>query len=202
MKTWFLSVIAVVGTISLGVSGCTTQAYVNKQISELQGQIEANRAEIAILKSSDAEQNEKLSRLSDTVVDALARVEQLRERAEGRFLYEKTLNDDGLLFGFGSSELSEEAKQALDAIALRLKAENNNCYIEIQGHTDDMGPEEYNFQLGLARARAVMSYLHMDHGIPLNRMNTFSYGESKPIADNSIPGERVKNRRVTLVVMS
>jgi outer membrane protein OmpA-like peptidoglycan-associated protein len=48
----------------------------------------------------------------------------------------------------------------------------------------------------------VMSYLHLQHGIPLNRMNTFSYGAFQPIADNKIQAERAKNRRVTLIVMT
>ncbi len=194
--------IAVAGIALLVVNGCATQSYVQTQISELQDQMEANRAEIAILKSSDTAQNEKLSELSDTVQDAISRVQQLREIAEGKFLYEITITDDPVVFDFDSSELSGETQKALDAFAVRLIEENKDCYVEIQGHTDHMGPEEYNFQLGLTRARAVMSYLYVQHGIPLNRMNTYSYGATKPIADNSIPSERVKNRRVSLVVMT
>jgi outer membrane protein OmpA-like peptidoglycan-associated protein len=140
--------------------------------------------------------------LSDTIQDAIVRVQQLREMAEGRFLYEKTISADEVRFEFDRSELSQTAKEALDAFALKLKEQNKNCYIEIQGHTDNIGPEKYNFQLGLARARAVMSYLHLQHGIPLNRMNTFSYGAFQPIADNKIQAERAKNRRVTLIVMT
>ncbi len=46
-----------------------------------------------------------------------------------------------------------------------------------------------------------MRHMHMEHGIPLHRMNAFSYGESKPVVDNNIPGNRAKNRRVVIVVM-
>ena len=194
--------IAVAGIALLVVNGCATQSYVHTQISELQDQMEANRAEIAMLKSSDTAQNEKLSELSDTVQDAINRVQQLREIAEGKFLYEITITDDPVVFDFDSSELSDETQKALDAFAVRLIEENKDCYVEIQGHTDHMGPKEYNFQLGLNRARAVMSYLYVQHNIPLNRMNTYSFGATKPIADNSIPSERVKNRRVSLVVMT
>jgi outer membrane protein OmpA-like peptidoglycan-associated protein len=126
----------------------------------------------------------------------------MREITEGKFLYETTIHDDGVVFGFDSSELSEDTRIALDGFAARLKEENRSRYIEIQGHTDNVGPESYNFHLGLARARAVMSYLYTKHDIPLNRMNTYSYGATKPIADNSNPSERAKNRRVSLVVMS
>ncbi|UCG12394.1 MAG: OmpA family protein [Deltaproteobacteria bacterium] len=202
MKKSFFVIMALAAIVSLGLTGCTSTQYVQKQIGELQQQVAANNAAIISLEQSDSEQNAKLSRISDTVVDAIARVEDLREQAEGKFLYQVTLNDDMVHFGFDSSQLSEEAREALDVFALRIKSENKECYIEIQGHTDTLGPEEYNFHLGLVRARAVMSYLHLNHNIPLNRMNTYSYGATKPIADESVAGHGAKNRRVTLVVMS
>ena len=202
MKSKISTFVAAAGIVLLLMNGCATQASLQKEITALQDQVAANKADIAMLQSSDTEQNEELSVLSDTIQDAIVRVQQLREMAEGRFLYEKTISADEVRFEFDRSELSQTAKEALDAFALKLKGQNKNCYIEIQGHTDNIGPEKYNFQLGLARARAVMSYLHLQHGIPLNRMNTFSYGAFQPIADNKIQAERAKNRRVTLIVMT
>lgn len=202
MRPTILAFIAIAGIALLVVSGCASQSYVQKRIGELERQTEANRAEIAMLKSSDAGQIKKLSELSNTIQDAITRVEQMREITEGKFLYETTIHDDSVVFGFGSSELSKDTQIALDGFAVRLKEANRSCYIEIQGHTDNLGPESYNFHLGLARARAVMSYLYTQHGIPLNRMNTYSYGATKPIADNSKSSERAKNRRVSLVVMT
>lgn len=202
MKSKISTFVAAAGIVLLLMNGCATQASLQKEITALQDQVAANKADIAMLQSSDTEQNAELSVLSDTIQDAIVRVQQLREMAEGRFLYERTISADEVRFEFDRSELSQTSKEALDAFALKLKGQNKNCYIEIQGHTDNIGPEKYNFQLGLARARAVMSYLHLQHGIPLNRMNTFSYGASQPIADNKIQAERAKNRRVTLIVMT
>jgi len=93
------------------------------------------------------------------------------------------------------------SKTALDQFAERVKAENKGVYIEIQGHTDNIGSEQYNLKLGYKRAEQVMRYLNMQHGFPLHRMNVISYGEYKPIADNSTKDGRAQNRRVTLVVM-
>jgi outer membrane protein OmpA-like peptidoglycan-associated protein len=76
-----------------------------------------------------------------------------------------------------------------------------DAYIEIQGHTDNIGSESYNLKLGHNRADAAMRYLNMEQGIPMFRMNVVSYGEYKPIADNSTREGRAQNRRVTLVVM-
>lgn len=202
MKSNISTFVAAVAIVLLLMNGCATQASLQKEIASLQDQVAANKADIAMLQSSDTEQNAELSVLSDTIQDAIVRVQQLREMAEGRFLYERTISADEVRFEFDRSELSQTSKEALDAFALKLKGQNKNCYIEIQGHTDNIGPEKYNFQLGLARARAVMSYLHLQHGIPLNRMNTFSYGASQPIAENKIQAERAKNRRVTLIVMT
>jgi outer membrane protein OmpA-like peptidoglycan-associated protein len=82
-----------------------------------------------------------------------------------------------------------------------VKDENKNVYIEIQGHTDGVGSDEYNVTLGQARAEAAMRYLAMQQGFPVHRMNAVSYGKFKPLADNKTAEGRAKNRRVTLVVL-
>jgi outer membrane protein OmpA-like peptidoglycan-associated protein len=110
------------------------------------------------------------------------------------------LSDDKVKFGFDKAELSAEAKSALDAFADKLKADNKNVYVEVQGHTDNVGSEEYNFQLGEKRAEATRRYLSMK-GVPLNRLSTISYGEAEPVADNSTRDGRNQNRRVVLVVL-
>ena len=93
------------------------------------------------------------------------------------------LSDDKVKFGFDKAELSDEAKAALDEFAAQLKTENKNVYVEVQGHTDNVGGEIYNEKLGEQRAEAVEEYL-AKQGIPLFRMESISYGESAPVADN------------------
>jgi outer membrane protein OmpA-like peptidoglycan-associated protein len=104
-------------------------------------------------------------------------------------------------FGLDSSQLSSDAKAALDAVAAKLKADNQGVYIEVQGHTDSTGSDDWNLVLGARRAEAVMRYLNIQGGLPLHRMNTISYGETKPVADNNSRDGRAKNRRVVLVVL-
>jgi len=211
MKKGFVVLVVVAG-VALFASGCATKSYVQEQvaqaqkvteakISEVQKQVEATQMDVANLKKSDAEQNAKIAQLSDTAKEALARAEEAGKLAKGKFLFEVTLSDDIVHFGFNKSELSAEAKAALDAFAQKVKAENKNVYIEVQGHTDAIGSEKYNLELGQARADAVVRYLNMQHGIPLHRMNAISYGEYKPVADNKTAEGRAKNRRVTLVVL-
>ena len=208
---------AVVGiamvAMALGLSGCATKTYVQEQvgqaakvsdakIGEVQKQVEASQMDVAGLKKSDADQNQKIAQLSDTAKDALARAQEAGKLAKGKFLYEVTLTDESVKFGFDRSQLSAEAKAALDAFAKKLLAENKNVYVEVQGHTDSIGSAEYNLGLGQARAEAVMRYLNMQHGFPLHRMNAISYGSAKPIADNKSSEGRGKNRRVALVVLA
>ena len=171
------------------------------KVAEVQTSVEANQAEITKLHQTDAQLEGKINDLSGTAKEALQRAEAAGKLAKGKFLYEVTLSDNDVHFGFNKYNLSDEAKAALDQFANKIKAENANVYIEIQGHTDNIGSEKYNLKLGYERAEQVMRYLNMQHGFPLFRMSVISYGESKPIADNHTKEGRAKNRRVTLVVM-
>jgi len=212
MKRSILMVLVVMAGVALVTGGCATKAYVNDQVTqygkatdakvgEVQKQVEANQMELAALKKSDAAQSEQLGTLSDTAKEALARAQEAGKLAKGKLVYEVALTDDQVRFGLDSSELSNDAKAALDAVAGRLKADNQGVYIEIQGHTDGTGSADWNRVLGARRAEAVMRYLNIQGGLPLHRMNTISYGESKPVADNGTRDGRAKNRRVVLVVL-
>ena len=212
MRRQMAVVVVAAGIVAFGASGCATKTYVQEQvgqaskasdakIGEVQKQVEASQMDVSALKTSDANQNQKLAQLSDTALDALARAQEAGKLAKGKFLYEVTLTDEAVKFGFNRSDLSAEAKAALDAFAAKVAGENKNVYVEIQGHTDNIGSPEYNLTLGQARAEAVMRYLTMQHSFPLHRMNVISYGSAKPIADNAAKEGRANNRRVTLVVL-
>jgi peptidoglycan-associated lipoprotein len=208
MKRCFFAVVFVLGMFLSGMTGCATEQYVKDQIAAVDNEIgevrkktEANQMEIASLKKSVEKQDRQMYEHSKTVQEAMSRAEEAHKLAEGRLLYEATISGDSVHFGFDKSSLSDEAKECLDIFAGVVKTENKNVYIEIQGHTDNMGPEGYNLKLGQARAEGVMRYLHTEFDIPLHRMNAFSYGESKPVADNNTPSNRAKNRRVMIVVM-
>lgn len=133
--------------------------------------------------------------------EALQRANAAHKLAEGKFLYEVVLADDSMKFPTDQHALSPEAEARLAELTQRLKAENRNVYLEIQGHTDASGDEAYNEELGQARAEAVRRFLSRD-GIALNRMATISYGETEPVASNDTPEGRAQNRRVAIVVLS
>jgi len=178
---------------AVGLTGCATKKWVNEQVS-------ANQKAISELAANQAALETEVAKLSDTAQDALMRAEKANKLAKGKFLYEETLAVNDVTFNFNQASLTDNAKAALDAFSAKVKGLSQNAYVEIQGHTDNIGSEAYNLKLGQKRADVVMRYLNMELGIPLFRMNSTSYGEYKPIADNSTKAGRAANRRVTLVV--
>ena len=84
----------------------------------------------------------------------------------------------------------------------QLKADPKGVYIEIEGHTDNVGEPSINEQLGLERAEAVKRYLYEKHQVPLHKINVISYGEEKPVAPNNTKDGRAQNRRVVIKVLA
>ena len=121
--------------------------------------------------------------------------------AEGKFMYSMVLSDDSVKFRSDSSKLSSEAEQRLTDFAEKLKTDNRNVYVEIQGHTDAAGSDATNQRLGEQRAETVRLFMNQ-HGVPLNRLSTISYGKADSVADNKTKVGRAQNRRVVLIVMS
>jgi peptidoglycan-associated lipoprotein len=122
--------------------------------------------------------------------------------ATRRLIYEVTLSEDQGNFKFGSSELPDEAKARLDDVVNKLKADPQNVFIEIEGHTDNVGSVEGNERLGMERGETVKRYLYEQHQIPLHKMNVISFGEEKPVAPNNTRDGRAMNRRVVIKVLS
>ena len=192
-----------VGIVGLG--GCATKRFVGeevskssaaaeKRISEVQSQVEMAQTRVR-------EHDTKLAELDKTTRDALERAEAAGKLAEGKFVYSLVLSDDAVKFPINRHELSKDAQAKLTEFAERLKSENKNVYLEIQGHTDSSGPDMYNLELGEARAEAVRRFLSKQ-GIALNRMSTISYGEEEPVTKNTSRKGRAQNRRVAVIVLS
>jgi peptidoglycan-associated lipoprotein len=124
------------------------------------------------------------------------------EASSRRLIYEVTLNEAQGNFKFGRTDLPDEAKGALDQMVANLKADPKGVFIEIEGHTDNVGSKELNERLGMERAEAVKRYLYEQHQVPLHKMNVISYGEDKPVAENNKRDGRAQNRRVVIKVLS
>ena len=212
MRKFVSPAIVIMLVAGLTVTGCASKKYVQEQVAnsesvtngkigEVQTSVEGNQKEITALHQTDAEMQKQLDKISATAKEALDRAQKAGKLAEGTFIAETILTDEDVRFGFDNYKLSDEAKAALDTFAAKVIKKNVGAYLEIQGFTDNIGSESYNLSLGYKRAEKVMKYLATEKGFPLHRMNVTSFGEYKPIADNSTREGRAQNRRVALVLM-
>jgi peptidoglycan-associated lipoprotein len=111
----------------------------------------------------------------------------------------ETIIFEDVHFDFDRYNLRPEALQILDAAVAKLQA-NPGLNVTIEGHCDSIGTIEYNLALGERRANAVRDYL-VSRGIAATRLRTVSYGEERPIADNSTAAGRAMNRRAHVAVI-
>lgn len=104
------------------------------------------------------------------------------------------LNNNQISFATNSADIDSSSHDLLanltDVAKLCTEAD-----IEISGHTDSRGSDDYNLQLSQARASSVMNYL-ISNGINANRLSAVGYGETQPIADNESAEGLAKNRRI------
>ena len=103
---------------------------------------------------------------------------------------------EGVNFEFDSATLTPASIAKLNE-AVQIMRRNADDKIEIAGHTDSMGSEEYNKNLSQRRAQAVADYL-VANGANAANLKVKGYGESNPVADNSTESGRAVNRRVEL----
>ena len=184
------SSVMVAGAVLLSVAslgGCATKKFVRQEVGVVSTRVTAHDAHLEALDATSKE--------------ALERAEAAGKLAEGKFVFSTVLSDDSMKFPVDKATLSPEAQARLDAFIEKLKTDNRNVYVEVQGHTDTTGTKEGNYRLGEQRAEAVRRYLN-EHGVALNRIGTISYGPDAPVAPNSDRAGRSQNRRVVLIVLA
>lgn len=104
----------------------------------------------------------------------------------------------GVYFATNKSDINANSKLALDKL-VKIFNENPDTDILIEGHTDDVGTDDYNMKLSEKRARAVVNYL-IGAGVASSRLTPKWYGESQPKVDNNSDANRALNRRVEFVI--
>ena len=102
-----------------------------------------------------------------------------------------------MLFDFDKATLRPESDAILTR-AVSLIQSAKGAAIEVQGHTDAVGADDYNQKLSEARAASVVTWFTA-HKIPAAQLKSKGYGKMKPVADNKTDEGRAKNRRVELV---
>lgn len=218
----FAVVVVPVILLAAGSTGCATKKFVRGEVGQVNQKVEGLSTQLeetqertrkneqrigevdqkADLAGKSAEEARTVaSAAGDKAIAAGAKAEAV-EAATKRLVYEVVLSEDQGNFKFGKHELPDEAKARLDEMITQLKADPKNVYIEIEGHTDNVGGPRFNEQLGMDRAESVKRYLYEAHQIPLHKINAISYGEDKPVAPNDNKKGRAQNRRVVIKVLA
>lgn len=104
-----------------------------------------------------------------------------------------------VFFESGSAQLKPESKTELDRLK-QLLNDHKTLNIQINGHTDNVGPDADNLRLSEQRAKAVYDYL-VQNGIAADRLRFKGFGETQPVTTNETPEGRGQNRRTEFVVV-
>ena len=180
----------------------------SRSLEETQERTKANEAKIGEVdqKVGVADQKAVAAGRSAEAASAAAAAVNTRadsiEKASKRIVYEVVLNEEKGNFKFGKATMPEDVTPELDQLVQKLKSNPNGAFIEIEGHTDNVGNPDINYKLGLDRAEAVKRYMYETHQVPLHKINVISYGEEKPIAPNTTQDGRAQNRRVVIKVLA
>ena len=121
-------------------------------------------------------------------------------RLERRFVIDMK---EGANFAFGSSNLPNQAQKEIDGFLSDLKGDPSgagNTVFVVAGHTDNVGTDDINYELGKRRADAVSRYLITQKKMDPLKVMSVSYGESAPLTENNNAQNRAKNRRVEILV--
>lgn len=112
----------------------------------------------------------------------------------------RTFTLDNVFFDSGKATLRPESNKELNELAEYMNLQKT-LIIEIAGHTDNVGSAESNLKLSEDRANAVKQYL-VKKGIAAERVQAKGYGDTQPVADNSTPAGKQKNRRTEVHIVS
>ena len=205
-----------------GTTACATKKFVrgevgqvnnkvdtlSRSLEETQERTKANEAKIGEVDQKVAQADQKAVAAGRSAEAANANATNANNRVEAvdkaskRIVYEVVLNEEKGNFKFGQAAMPETVTPELDQLVQQLKANPNGAYIEIEGHTDNVGSADINYKLGLERAETVKRYLYEHHQVPLHKINVISYGEAKPVAPTNTKDGRAQNRRVVVKVLS
>ena len=218
-KLYAVSVLALAVAVA---PACATKKFVRSSVGEVnekvdsqgraieetqertrknEGRITEVDAKAAAAGQSAQAANDAASAANSAATVVGGRVDTM-DKASKRLVYEVVLSEDQGNFKFGKTMLPDEAKGKIDEMVSQLKTDPKNIYLEIEGHTDNVGDAKTNERIGLERAEAVKRYLYEQYQIPLHKMNVISYGKEKPVAPNKTKVGRAQNRRVVIKVLA
>jgi outer membrane protein OmpA-like peptidoglycan-associated protein len=160
-------------------------------------QVQAKAAEVDQKALAAGQQATQAQTLAD---NAVHRVDSLQNTVANLDNYH-VVTETSVHFGFNKDNLTKQAKEALDQLATDVP--NTKGYIiTVEGGTDSVGSQDYNYDLSQRRADSVIQYLAAQHNIPGYKIYLIGLGKDKPVEANTTSAGRAKNRRVDVRVMT
>jgi outer membrane protein OmpA-like peptidoglycan-associated protein len=214
MSKW-MSTLTLASLVAVGLPACATKKFVRTSVGEVNGKVDTLTQSVEETQErtrknegaiNDVNQKAQAAQGSADAAQQAANEVGVRtdalDKASKRLVYTVVISEDEGQFKFGKTDLPDEAKAKIDEVITKLKADPNGAFIEIEGHTDNVGGKVINEKVGMERAEAVKRYLFEQHQIPLHKMNVISYGSEKPVASNKTKDGRAQNRRVVIRVLA
>lgn len=194
----------VVGSLLLTQGCLATRDWVKEQVDPLAGRVSQTEGDISSLGGRMSGVEGKLGQFEGRLGQTDAKADKALSAIANLRLERKVVIDmkDGANFAFNSSTLPASAQHEIDSFMSDLKGDvtGDSAIFVVAGHTDNVGADEYNYDLGKKRADAVSRYLITQKKVDPMHVMPVSYGESAPVTDNTTPQGRAKNRRVEILV--
>ena len=169
-------------------------------LEEENAKLKAKEKKIAELEYLMKERENMLSEMKRRISDALLGFKGKGLTVEQRNGKVYVSLENRLLFPSGSWQVNPQGQKAINDLANVLKTQND-INILIEGHTDNVGTEKYNMDLSSRRGKSVRRYLTENFKVQDALLKVNGYGEIRPLAENTAPEERRKNRRVEIVAI-
>jgi outer membrane protein OmpA-like peptidoglycan-associated protein len=177
----------------------------SNRITQTEGRLDQHDGQIGSLGNRMTGVEGKLGQLEGRIGQVDAKAERALNAIGNLRLERKVVIDmkDGANFAFNSAALPPNAQREIDGFLSDLKGDvagTDGTIFLIAGHTDSVGTDEYNYELGKKRADAVSRYLITKKSLDPMKVVPVSYGSSAPVAENNNAQGRAKNRRVEILV--
>lgn len=169
----------------------------NGKLQRSNAQMELRSSEATIAKQQAEQLQQEVALREDKLQQQLAELEELKAMQAQNTDRGMVLTLGDVLFDTNESTLRSGARQNLNKVVAFLQKYPDR-FVQIEGHTDNTGDDEYNFNLSTERALAVRTALQVQ-GIDGSRIVARGLGENTPVASNNVAEGRQRNRRVELI---
>ena len=175
--------------------GCASTSFVKKRTQEIEDKLNTQTQQLDQKISEVDAKAEEAKKMAD---EAWKKAEEAA-KSKGYVNY-KVIGEREVNFDFDRYDLGKISQDILDEIGTTMQ-QKPELILEIAGHTDNVGPDEYNVILGNKRTESVRRYLADKFDIAIYRMFQISFGESKPKTLNDSRAGQAANRRAVLMLL-